>query len=281
MAVPPDDLRRHRHVRDHKVIASAGNQTVRLIRSLGRRKGRDASGLFIVEGERGVSDALEAGIEPYAIVLRDGYVAGPAVLGTAPAAGDDRVRVLDAALFDSVSDTVHPQGILAVLPIPVTPALPALATLIVLLDGIRDPGNMGTLLRSSAAAGADAVIIGEGSVDAWNPKVVRAAMGAHFRVPVLPAESIEAGRLETVAIRAIAEAGAELDYDRADWSEPVLLIVGSEADGSGDASRAMANRAVSIPMAAGVESLNAAVAGSVILFEIARQRRSGSRRAKK
>ena len=278
---PPDDLRRPRHDRSHEVIASTGNQTVRLIRSLGRRKGREESGLFVVEGERGVSDALETGAEPYAMVLRAGFVPGSAVLETALAAGGDRVRVLEAALFDRLTDTVHPQGILAILPIPVTMSFPELATLVVLLDGIRDPGNMGTLLRSSAAAGANAVVISAGSVDAWNPKVVRAAMGAHFRVPVLAAEAVESGQLERFAVRAIAEAGADLDYDRPDWSEPVLLIVGSEADGPGDTSRAMANRAVSIPMVAGVESLNAAIAGSVILFEIARQRRTGNRRAKK
>ena len=263
------------------MIASAGNQTVRLLRSLGRRKGREESGFFVVEGERGVTDALEAGAEPYAIVLREGFVSGSAMLATALAVGDKRVRVLESALFETVTDTVHPQGILAILPIPVVRILPEVATLVVLLDGIRDPGNMGTLLRSSAAAGADAFVIGEGSVDAWNPKVVRAAMGAHFRVPVLPARAIEASRLETIGIRAIADAGADLDYDQADWSGPVLLIVGSEAEGPGAASRAMANRVVSIPMAAGVESLNAAIAGSVILFEIARQRRSGNRRAKK
>ncbi len=279
--MPPDDLRRHRHVHDRDVITSPGNQVVRLLRSLGRRKGREESGLFVVEGERGVVDALQAGIEPHVIVLRDDFVPASTGVEIALISNEERVRVLDAALFDSVTDTVHPQGILAVLSIPVGQTLPEAATLVVLLDGIRDPGNMGTLLRSSAAAGADAVVIGEGSVDAWNSKVVRAAMGAHNRVPVLSVASVGWDRVGAMAIRAIAEGGADLAYDRADWSESILLIVGSEADGPGDASRAMANRVVSIPMAAGVESLNAAVAGSVILFEIARQRRSGSRRAKK
>ncbi len=278
--MPPDDLRRHRHVHDRDVITSPGNQVVRLLRSLGRRKGREESGLFVVEGERGVVDALQAGIEPQLIVLRDDFVPASTGVEIALTSNEERVRVLDAALFDSVTDTVHPQGILAVLSIPVGQTLPEAATLVVLLDGIRDPGNMGTLLRSSAAAGADAVVIGEGSVDAWNPKVVRAAMGAHNRVPVLSVASVGWDRVGAMAIRAIAEGGADLAYDRADWSESILLIVGAEADGPGDASRAMANRVVSIPMAAGVESLNAAVAGSVILFEIARQRRSGSRRAK-
>ena len=279
--MPPDDLRRHRHVRARETITSPGNQIVRLVRTLARRKGREEMGLFVVEGERGVVDALDAGVLPYAIVVREGFETDASRLDAALLSDEpDIVRVLEAGLFDSLTDTVHPQGVLAIMPIPAPQRLPELATLVVLLDGIRDPGNMGTLIRSSAAAGADAIVVGAGSVDAFNPKVVRAAMGSHFRIPIIPAGSIPPGEFQRIAVRAIADANAETLYDVADWSQPLLLIVGSEADGPGIESRELANRVVSIPMAAGVESLNAAVAGSVILFEIARQRRSGSRRAK-
>ena len=282
--MPPDDLRRHRHVRhrDRETITSPGNQIVRLIRSLTRKKGREESGLFVVEGERAVVDALAAGVQPDAIVVREGFVPDAEQL-TAVLARDelDIVRVLDVALFDALTDTVHPQGVLAILPMPAPQRLAETATLVVLLDGIRDPGNMGTLIRSSAAAGADAILVGDGSVDVYNPKVIRAAMGSHFRIPILPAGSIGPERYQSIAVRAIADANGDVAYDEADWSEPLLLIVGSEADGPGLESLELANRVVSIPMAAGVESLNAAVAGSVILFEISRQRRSGSRCAKK
>lgn len=280
--MPPDDLRRHRHVRERETITSPGNQVVRLVRSLDRRKGREEEGLFVVEGERAVVDALDAGIEPRVLVLREGF--GPSSLALAAivaAEAPDIVRVLSAALFDSLTDTVSPQGVLALLPVPVRWELPETTTLVVLLDGIQDPGNMGTLIRSSAAAGADAVLIGDGSVDPYNPKVVRAAMGSHFRVPIISAGMISLARYHSIAIRAIADAGAEHAYDEAEWGDPTLLIVGSEANGPGAASRELANRVVSIPMAGGVESLNAAMAGSIILFEIARQRRSGSRCAKK
>ncbi len=280
--MPPEDLRRHRRVRERETITSPGNQIVRLIRSLARKKGREESGLFVVEGERAVGDAIEAGVPPHAIVAREGFVAGSAAVDAALASDEpDIVRILDADLFDSLTDTVHPQGVLAILPIPIPQRLPETATLVVLLDGIRDPGNMGTLIRSSAAAGVDAVLVGDGSVDAYNPKVVRAAMGSHFRIPIIPAASIGPERYEAIAVRVIADAHGDVAYDEADWSEPLLLIVGSEADGPSPASLELANRLVSIPMAAGVESLNAAVAGSIILFEIARQRRSGSACAKK
>lgn len=279
--MPPDIVRRHRRARPTEVITSPANQVVRLVRTLSRRKGREEAGQFVVEGERGVMDALDAGVWPHVIVIREDYVAGSNSLIEILRQGDLEVRVLDTALFDSLGETVHPQGILAVLPMPIGQTLPLGVTLIVYLDGIRDPGNMGTLLRSSAAAGADAVVVGAGSVDVYNAKVVRSAMGAHFRVPILSSELAASDVLRTLPVRALAEAGAKRAYDAVDWSQPSLLIVGSEAEGPGATGRALANLGITIPMDRGVESLNAAVAGSVVLFEIARQRRSGSPRALK
>ena len=273
--MPPDDVRRHRRVQRPEPITSAGNQVVRLLRSLERRKGREAAGQFVAEGERVVADAIGGGVQPHAIVVRDGYVPASDVVAEALDAAGDRLRVLDGALFDTVVSTVHSQGILAILPQPERSALPEGASLVVLLDGIRDPGNMGTLLRTSAAAGAVAVVMGAGSVDVYNAKVVRSAIGAHFRVPIFPIDTVDEAWLAAFPLRAVADAGAETTYERLDWRQPTLLIVGSEANGPGTAARALANTAVAIPMAAGVESLNAAVAGAVILFEITRQRRLG------
>ncbi len=233
------------------------------------------SGQFIVEGERAVADAVDAGIHPDLIVVREDYAPASIALANVIDAAEGRLRVLDAARFDSVTDTVHPQGVLAILPLPPQFGLAADASLIVLLDGIRDPGNMGTLLRSAAAAGVDAVVIGDGSVDVYNPKVVRAAMGAHFRVPILALSDVDPERLTSVPLRAMAEAGANQDYDQVGWAGPALLVIGSEADGPGPMGRALATTGIAIPMTGGIESLNAAVAGSVILFEIARQRRTG------
>ncbi len=279
--MPPDDVRRHRRARSSEVISSPANQVVRLVRALGRRKAREETGQFVVEGERGLADALDAGVRPHVIVVRDDYVAGTDRLDALLAGDEVDVRRLDTALFDDLCETVHPQGILGVLPLPAATALPDDATLVVYLDGIRDPGNMGTLLRSSAAAGADAVLVGSGSVDPYNAKVVRSAMGAHFRIPILAADTVPMERLQALPIRAIAEADADRTYDGVDWRQPSLLIVGSEAVGPGETGRALANLAIAIPMTSGVESLNAGVAGSIVLFEIARQRRIGSPRALK
>jgi RNA methyltransferase, TrmH family len=278
--MPPESLRRHRRARPNEsneptVITSADNQAVRLVRGLHRRKGRETTGLFLAEGERVVADAIEAGYQPNLVLVREGFTPGVPGIDALLEDRDVDTRVVAAPIFDTLADTVHPQGVLAAFPVPDAPAIPDGATLIVLLDGIRDPGNMGTLVRSAAGAGADALVIGAGSVDPWSPKVVRAAMGALLRLPIVPLDEAVTGRLLGLPLRAVADSVADEGYDAVDWSSPAVLVVGSEATGPSETGRAIGERPVRIPMAAGVESLNAGVAGSIILFEIARQRRTG------
>ncbi|HEU5432964.1 MAG TPA: RNA methyltransferase, partial [Thermomicrobiales bacterium] len=151
--------------------------------------------------------------------------------------------------------------------------------LVLILDRLRDPGNLGALLRTAAGAGATDVLLTPESVDPFNPKVVRAGMGAHFRIPIRELTADAAAELhERVPLRVATRADAPLPYDRIDWRGPAAVIVGAEAAGVGAATDALATVAASIPLAAGVESLNAAVAGAVVLFEAARQRRAASGR---
>jgi TrmH family RNA methyltransferase len=141
-------------------------------------------------------------------------------------------------------------------------------------DGLADPGNLGTLLRTALAAGAEAAFLTGQTVDPYNPKVVRGAMGAHFHLPIrglAPGEVPVA--LEGLQIW-IAEAGQGLSYSEVDWRPPSALVVGSEAEGPGEAIRNLDARHTHIPISPAAESLNAAVAAAVILFEIARQRGS-------
>lgn len=146
-----------------------------------------------------------------------------------------------------------------------------------MLDGIQDPGNVGTLLRSAEAAGVGLVLCGPGSADAYSPKVLRAAMGAHFNLPLradLDWDEIGAELAASAPIYAAA-AGASMPYYAADWKQPAALIIGSEARGVGPEGLALATHQISIPMAGRAESLNAGVAGSIILFEALRQRTRG------
>jgi TrmH family RNA methyltransferase len=185
------------------------------------------------------------------------------------------VRCLEctAQVLSSLSDTVTPQGISAVLPLP-SVAPPALIDLVLVLDGVRDPGNAGTLLRTAEAAGVHQVVFGPGAVDAFAPKVVRSAMGAHFRMSIAECDTWESVLEHAPALSSayVATLGAALSYDEVDWRAPVVLIVGSEASGASEAALRVATP-ISIPMHGQVESLNAAMAGAVILFEAARQRR--------
>lgn len=214
---------------------------------------------------------------PTHVLLREG---GPPVADL-PFALDTRtiVRVMASSLVDDLSETVHPQGVLAVFPAPDVPVPSPRAPLYLVVDGVRDPGNLGTLLRAAAAAGATAAFLAPGTVDPFNPKVVRAAMGAHFRFPIrdLDDDACDLVR-ETTDLRALARVGDHPPHDALDWRQPATLIVASETGDESDAARRLATAAIAIPMAAGVESLNAAIAGAVILFEAARQRRRGPRR---
>ena len=165
------------------------------------------------------------------------------------------------------------QGVIAVIPIP-RPAPPPDPGLVLVLDQVRDPGNLGTILRSAAAAGVDLVLLSPGCVDPWNPKVLRAGMGAHFRLPVVEAESWDAigERLAGLAVW-LADAHGGTPYDRVDWTAPSALIVGGETTGLSREAESLGRGRVAIPMARDVESLNAAMAATILLFEAARQRR--------
>jgi TrmH family RNA methyltransferase len=178
-----------------------------------------------------------------------------------------------------LSETVTPQGIAATVAMPQL-SVPAPRTLTLLLDQVRDPGNAGTLLRSAGAAGVDLVLFGPETVDPFNEKVMRAGMGAHFRTPLRVFEQWDdaAHWVDHDHSLYVAEAAGDVDYDAVDWSQAATLVVGGEANGSSEWVRQRAV-AIRIPMQRATESLNAAVAASVILFEAARQRRLSGERA--
>jgi RNA methyltransferase, TrmH family len=259
-------------------IRSSANQVLKYVRSLGRRSIRRTERAFVVEGVRAVTDAVEAGAVPTHLLLRDEDELPPA-LGPSVDNRTTLVRVVAADLFDELCETVHPQGVLAVFPFPDLSVSARRAPLFLVIDGLRDPGNLGTLLRSAAAAGVTAAFVAAETVDPFNAKVVRAGMGAHFRLPIrdLDDDGIAMMR-ELTHLRAIARVGDAPPPDALDWRQPATLIVSSETGRESGIVERLATVGVAIPMAAGVESLNAAVAGSVILFEAARQRRRGGLR---
>ncbi len=256
------------------VTTSPANERVRYTRSLYRERVRNREKRFVIEGIRSVQEALRAGVRPvlafYTPRLR-AVPAGSALLARLEEAAAGLVEVTPEVMA-SMSETVTPQGVLAVVPIPELP-WPARG-LVVVLDSLRDPGNVGTILRTAWAAGAAAAVAGKGTVDLYAPKVVRSAMGAHFYLPLR--SGLDAAALARLLCgrRAILAHPEGTPYWRLDWQGDVALIVGGEARGA-ELAGALAQARAAIPMAAGVESLNAAVAAAVLLFEAARQRGTG------
>ena len=184
-----------------------------------------------------------------------------------------------------ISDTVTPQGVLALVrqkrPRGIGDILGSIEKagrtgLLILLEGVQDPGNAGTILRSAEAAGADAVICDRGCADVYSPKAVRSTMGAVFRLPVLRLEDIfpAVDRLKDTGYEILAaHLKAEEDYDRTDLTVPCCILIGNESRGLSDRLSDCATKLIRIPMEGRTESLNASVAASVIMFEAARQRR--------
>jgi TrmH family RNA methyltransferase len=254
------------------MITSLTNDKVKLIRALGDRKHRLKEGRFVIEGARLIDDALAANLTPDWIFCAERLSSrSQETLSRLKKRGVEIIPVSDAVL-KAGSDTETPQGLIAVLPFPRLSILPN-PKMILIADSLRDPGNLGTLLRSAAASDVDVVLLSPETVDAYNPKVVRGAMGAHFRLPIREAEWAEiADRVQGMNVYLAAAAAGEQSYTEIDWIQPSALIVGSEASGASKAALQLAAHRIAIPLSREVESLNAAVAASVILFEAKRQR---------
>lgn len=253
------------------MITSTTNEKVKLVKALFQRKTRQEKGLFIVEGVRLAEEAYRARLKPeFVLYTSDLSERGQQLVKHWHGSGAVCLEVT-AGVMKACTETETPQGILAVLPF-VDRILPLRPTLSVVVDGVRDPGNLGTLLRTAAAAGADEVLLAPGTVDVYNPKVVRAGMGAHFYLPIAamtwPAIS---ARLTGVQIW-LADANGEQPYTAIDWTLPSALIIGGEAEGASPDALKLASGRARIPMHNKIESLNAAVSAAVILFEAARQR---------
>ena len=252
-------------------ITSFTNTSIQNLRKLiADREHRSARKQFVAEGVRLIEDAVTMGFTPQAL-FSTGSLSDRAQQLVRATPADARSE----PLFARLAATENSQGLLAVFDLPVyTP--PDALDFVLIADNLRDPGNLGTLLRSAASAGVQMALISPQSVDAFSPKVVRAGMGAHFHMPVVQAGWDEITRLckaQRPPLQVLlADANAADSYTQHDLTQPLALVVGSEADGFGPESVALSTGSLCIPMPGGFESLNAAVAGSVMLFEVVRQR---------
>lgn len=255
------------------IITSLQNPRVKLAALLQKNaRARRTERKIVLEGTRLIRDALEQRQTPEFVL----YDLNGADFDLVAALQQTRAAVLPAApeVIQHISDTQQSQGMIAVLPLP-TPKVPGKPGRVLILDAIREPGNMGTILRTAAAAGVQLALPGSDCVDPYNPKVLRAGMGAHFRLPIVEAAWGEIASYCAELKIYVAAGDGEICYTDVNWREGWALVIGNEAHGARRANQLQAQR-VSIPMAAATESINAAMAAAVILFEAQRQRMTGS-----
>jgi TrmH family RNA methyltransferase len=253
------------------MISSLTNHQVKRIRRLQKDKRfRYREQAFVVEGTRLIQELADNPDRQKIMYYTQDWLADAAhqaFFFEASLVGE----LVTNEVMASMSDTETAPGVLAVTSMNPTP-LPAHPSMILILDAISTPGNLGTMLRTAAAAGVDAVLLAPNCVDPYNPKVVRGAMGAHFRLPIQNLEWREIiGYCKSLNIW-VAEASDGNLYTEVAWRNPSALIIGNEARGAGNKALKAAQGSVFIPMAKGTESLNAATAAAVILFEAFRQR---------
>ena len=250
-----------------------------LARDLKRKKARERRGLFVAEGVRAVEELLASPLAIHGALVTTDDRAEPraAALYAALDARGIAVERVGEADFRSAADTDAPQGVLAIAAVPDRP-LDALVlaqgrSVVLLLDGLQDPGNVGTIVRTAAAFDAAAVLAMPGTVDLWNAKVVRSAMGALFNYPALPCtwEAFDAFRLRhPLALWGADAAGRALDRRAPSAGGPVALVVGNEGAGLSAEARSRVDDLVALPIGGRVESLNAAVAAGILLYDLTR-----------
>lgn len=255
------------------VVTSPHNTRVAAARKLRLRKERRAAGAFVVEGARICAEALASGWH-----IRDLFLtAEHAALAELADGHDVPVTFIDDRVAQAVSDTQHPQGAFAVVDIPernLAAVLPDAPQLVVVLAGVADPGNAGTVIRTAAAAGADAVVVAAGGVDVYGGKCVRASAGALFHVPVVPDTDANVAvdwlRAAGTQVLATSLDGEDLYDVEPSLAQPTTWLFGSEAHGLDAATTASADRRIRVPMAGTVESLNLAAAAAICLYASSR-----------
>ena len=250
-------------------------------RRLSRRVEREARHATLVDSPLVIEEILSSGARLRELFVAELVERFGGLIARAAAQGAPIVAVPPRVLA-ALADTTTPQGVVAVVDAPGASLEQAIqgATLLLVLAGVRDPGNAGTLVRSAIATGADAVVFTRGAVDALHPKTVRASGGALWRAPVVRSVEVE-GCFEALITSPLALVGADARAPVALWDAdltgPVALVLGNESAGLPPEVAKHLERSYSIPMPGPAESLNVAVAGSVFLFEIARQRQAGRR----
>jgi len=248
-------------------ITTTTNPTVKLLRALSESKGRREQGAFLVEGAVMIDEALSGGLTPLFALSE---VETP-LLDRLKKAGAE-VKLCARHVLESACDTKTPQGICASFRLPAEVTMPKDAKYLLAIDGVQDPGNMGTILRTADAAGFQGAFLSGICADVYSPKVQRSAMGSGFRVPTLRTELPEKlAEMQKNGYKVVVSAldGLPLyENEKYAYGEKLILVIGNEAKGVTKQVQSMADIRLKIPMRGKAESLNAAVAAGILMYEL-------------
>lgn len=264
----------------YEMITSSSNSIIKEIKSLHRKKDRWMKKSFFVEGIRAVEECIKSSDKVEYLVYSDMIfdINGGKELLNKLNLGNYRLSYISDKLFREISDTEKPQGILAVVKYDFKRAEEVLldkGNFFILLDRVQDPGNMGTIIRTADAFGSNGVIVTEGCVDVFNPKTIRSTMGSIFHIPLLyyrsAGEAINELKENNIKIITTSLNAEDYCFD-VDFKESLALVIGNEASGVSNEVIDVSDLLIKIPMPGEAESLNAAIASSVIMYEVLRQR---------
>lgn len=258
-----------------KLIQSRDNPLFKeLVRLTASARNRSKAGQALLDGAHLLAGCLDSGRQPRHLLLNAAALQDAEIAALRARIQDVPVTQLDDRLFAELSELKTPTGILALVDLPQLQVPVSDARFALLLEGIQDPGNLGSMLRSAAAAGCDAVFLSAACADAWSPKVLRAAMGGHFCLNIYERQDLlqVARGFQGMLLATSLQATRSL-YE-CDLSGNLAFMMGNEGAGLSDELLALASHPVTIPMPGKVESLNVAAATAICLFEAVRQRRA-------
>ncbi len=256
------------------MLTSLQNPLVKQIRKLHRAKERREQSRFLLEGTHLLQEACAVGYPLETVCCTPAWLEAHTQLGQQLSSLGLRVELVSEAVLQAMATTVHPDGVVAIvkrMP-PVVAERPL--QLGVALETLQDPGNLGTVIRTAAAAGTDRLWLSADSVDLDHPKVLRASAGQWFRLPMTVSQNLaaEIQQLQQAEVQIVATLPTtELLYWQVDFTRPTVVLLGNEGAGLSESLAALAAVAVKIPLAAGVESLNVGIAAALILYEARRQ----------
>lgn len=258
------------------MLTSLHNPLVKQLRKLHQAKQRQEQGVFLLEGTHLVEEAYTAGLALQVVCWTPEWCDRHPILYSQIAQQASRVELVSAGIIEAIATTTSPDGIVATASRQAAlRPFDSSVSLGIALETLQDPGNLGTIIRTAAAAGVEGLWLSTDSVDLDHPKVLRATAGQWFRLPMMATDNLigEVQRCQQQSIQVVATLpNAPLTYWQVDLTCPTLLLLGNEGNGLSEPLAAMADVQVSIPLATGVESLNVAIAAALIVYEAKRQR---------